>query len=157
MNRFSLIFITVLIVVGVFASTALIVMNFRQDNIPDLASACPKKYENNLLEFQYPCSWLLTENRDDELLVFTTFHKTTNQKIYLWFDFDADTFSTCESGEHFSENELNVLTVTGDELEACHHLEHGGETLTIQTHEGYIDISSEGGLIDEIKESLRIH
>jgi hypothetical protein len=131
----------------------------RKSVADDLEAACPKTYANDLLEFQYPCSWLLT-NEGNGGLVFTNFYQVDKtRKEYFWIDHAAEAFVQCASGENYSERTMTIPSVDGQYQEACYHAEHGSETLTVRSDRsttGFISISSEGYLESVIIPSLKM-
>lgn len=153
MNKY-LIVLSVGFIVIIFIATALIVSESSKSNVAeDLVAACPKTYENDLLTFTCPCSWLLTSN-DNESIIFTEFYQGGNTfKRYFFIKDAAEGFTRCENGEYYSERMMTVPSLDGQELEACYHEEHGGQTLTIRSDRsetGYISISSDGGGVESV-------
>jgi hypothetical protein len=168
MNKFIIVISAVFVMMMFIATAALVSQGSKNDVAADLVAACPKTYENDLLEFQYPCNWLLTGNIEDRRLTFTEFYSAsfTPERYFLievatdgFSDFKSEKPSECESGEYYIERKMTITTVDGQELEACYHGEHEGETLTIHSDRfetGYISISSENSLESVIIPSLKV-
>ncbi|MDO8617551.1 MAG: hypothetical protein Q7N87_01505 [Candidatus Uhrbacteria bacterium] len=156
--------------IAIIAISVSVIEHGRRDVAVDLASACPKTYENDLLVFQYPCAWLLTKN--DASLVFTRFNYNNKggsaQKLYLDIKTPAEDDSNavvgdrlleCESGDYFSRRKLMIPSVDGQQYEACLHGEHGYQSLTIRSDRSqfkYVSLSSDDGLLNLIIPSLKV-
>lgn len=155
---FLLIAMYVIIAIAALSTT---VLDYRRQNIArDLSSACPKTYTNDLIEFHYPCSWLLTTDSDATSLIFMDFQQSDRSyHRSFWIDTASDGFVQCENGKFFSERTMPITTFDGKILEACYRTQHGWEELIIPSDRfetGYISIGSDNSQLESLIPSLKV-